>query len=180
MDLRARLQSLLDADYVVERELGGGGMSRVFVATERRLGRRVVIKVCSTTRRASAVGNPTEDSSECPERRRGHAAPSPVYAATAAGAGPASTRRFETGSIVTLSPSSERKTSSTRSCASPNTMSSTVTVPAAARVFEFDVDPEDAYLIGHGNSSAAKGITIALPPGAIGRRSSRLEGVRNL
>lgn len=31
--------------YDIERELGGGGMSRVFVATERALGRRVVIKV---------------------------------------------------------------------------------------------------------------------------------------
>ena len=47
MDLRTRLQSLLEADYGIERELGGGGMSRVFVATERRLGRRVVIKVLS-------------------------------------------------------------------------------------------------------------------------------------
>jgi eukaryotic-like serine/threonine-protein kinase len=48
MDLRARLQSLLEADYAIERELGGGGMSRVFVATEKRLGRRVVIKVLSS------------------------------------------------------------------------------------------------------------------------------------
>ena len=46
-DLRARLQKLLDADYAIERELGGGGMSRVFVATEKKLGRRVVIKVLS-------------------------------------------------------------------------------------------------------------------------------------
>ncbi|HVT38822.1 MAG TPA: protein kinase [Gemmatimonadaceae bacterium] len=48
MDLRARLQSLLEADYAIERELGGGGMSRVFVAMEKRLGRRVVIKVLSS------------------------------------------------------------------------------------------------------------------------------------
>ena len=47
MDVRARLQTLLDADYAIERELGGGGMSRVFVAVEKRLGRRVVIKVLS-------------------------------------------------------------------------------------------------------------------------------------
>ena len=47
MDLRTRLQTLLDADYAIERELGGGGMSRVFVAVEKRLGRRVVIKVLS-------------------------------------------------------------------------------------------------------------------------------------
>jgi len=46
-DLKARLQKLLDAEYTLERELGGGGMSRVFVATERKLGRRVVIKVLS-------------------------------------------------------------------------------------------------------------------------------------
>ena len=33
--------------YTIERELGGGGMSRVFLAEETRLGRRVVIKVLS-------------------------------------------------------------------------------------------------------------------------------------
>jgi len=48
MDLRAQLQAQLDADYAIERELGGGGMSRVFVATEKKLGRKVVIKVLST------------------------------------------------------------------------------------------------------------------------------------
>ena len=47
MDLREKLQELLDADYAIERELGGG-MSRVFVATEKKLGRKVVIKVLST------------------------------------------------------------------------------------------------------------------------------------
>src|SRR6266496_504101 len=40
-----RLQAALGAAYRVERELGGGGMSRVFVAEETRLARRVVIKV---------------------------------------------------------------------------------------------------------------------------------------
>ena len=46
-DLRAQLQATLGDAYALERELGGGGMSRVFVATERKLGRRVVIKVLS-------------------------------------------------------------------------------------------------------------------------------------
>ncbi|HLB08333.1 MAG TPA: serine/threonine-protein kinase, partial [Gemmatimonadaceae bacterium] len=40
-----QLQSTLGGAYTVERELGGGGMSRVFAATETALGRRVVIKV---------------------------------------------------------------------------------------------------------------------------------------
>jgi serine/threonine protein kinase/Tfp pilus assembly protein PilF len=44
-DLREQLSSNLSASYTIERELGGGGMARVFVATERALGRRVVIKV---------------------------------------------------------------------------------------------------------------------------------------
>ena len=48
MELQQRLQSLLATDYTIERELGGGGMSRVFLATERKLGRRVVIKVLSS------------------------------------------------------------------------------------------------------------------------------------
>ena len=43
--LREQLQETLGDAYAIERELGGGGMSRVFVATERSLGRTVVIKV---------------------------------------------------------------------------------------------------------------------------------------
>ena len=44
-DLRERIQSALGSHYTIERELGGGGMSRVFVAEEVRFGRKVVIKV---------------------------------------------------------------------------------------------------------------------------------------
>ncbi|OGU34471.1 MAG: hypothetical protein A3K13_13475 [Gemmatimonadetes bacterium RIFCSPLOWO2_12_FULL_68_9] len=44
-DLRARLQDAVTDAYRVEKELGGGGMSRVFLAEEVRLGRKVVIKV---------------------------------------------------------------------------------------------------------------------------------------
>ena len=47
MDLRDQLQNTLGSTYVLERELGGGGMSRVFVANETRLNRKVVIKVLS-------------------------------------------------------------------------------------------------------------------------------------
>ena len=47
MDLRDQLQQTLGSNYVLERELGGGGMSRVFVANETRLNRKVVIKVLS-------------------------------------------------------------------------------------------------------------------------------------
>jgi serine/threonine-protein kinase len=44
-ELRDRLQAALGGTYTLERELGGGGMSRVFVATETALGRKVVVKV---------------------------------------------------------------------------------------------------------------------------------------
>ena len=44
-DLQARLQAAVGATYQVEKELGGGGMSRVFLAEETELGRKVVIKV---------------------------------------------------------------------------------------------------------------------------------------
>jgi len=43
--LLGQLQSHLAGAYRVERELGGGGMSRVFLAHEIALGRRVVLKV---------------------------------------------------------------------------------------------------------------------------------------
>ena len=44
-ELRERLQESLGRTYEIERELGGGGMSRVFVANETSLGRKVVVKV---------------------------------------------------------------------------------------------------------------------------------------
>ena len=44
-DLQTQLQHALGDAYRITRELGGGGMSRVFVATEKELDRQVVIKV---------------------------------------------------------------------------------------------------------------------------------------
>jgi tRNA A-37 threonylcarbamoyl transferase component Bud32/TolB-like protein len=46
--LRDRLQKTLGDAYRLERELGGGGMSKVFVAEEAALGRKVVVKVLSS------------------------------------------------------------------------------------------------------------------------------------
>src|SRR3712207_4683093 len=43
--LRNELQTSLGDSYRLERELGGGGMSRVFLAEDAALGRPVVIKV---------------------------------------------------------------------------------------------------------------------------------------
>src|SRR5688500_4475154 len=43
--LRDALAAALGSNYTIERELTGGGMSRVFVATEAALGRTVVVKV---------------------------------------------------------------------------------------------------------------------------------------
>src|SRR5436190_6262163 len=45
MQLRDQLQTTLGAGYTVDRELGGGGMSRVFVARDESLQRNVVVKV---------------------------------------------------------------------------------------------------------------------------------------
>jgi eukaryotic-like serine/threonine-protein kinase len=45
MSLREQLQQTLGTAYTLERELGGGGMSRVFVAEETALRRKVVVKV---------------------------------------------------------------------------------------------------------------------------------------
>jgi eukaryotic-like serine/threonine-protein kinase len=44
-DLAERLQASLGDTYRIERELGGGGMSHVFLAQETALGRSVVVKV---------------------------------------------------------------------------------------------------------------------------------------
>jgi serine/threonine-protein kinase len=45
VNLFDQLQATLGGTYRLERELGGGGMSRVFLAHETALGRRVVVKV---------------------------------------------------------------------------------------------------------------------------------------
>ena len=46
--LRERLQAALGTHYALERELGGGGMARVFLAEETALGRAVVVKVLAS------------------------------------------------------------------------------------------------------------------------------------
>ena len=46
-DPREQLQSSLGDAYTIERELGGGGMSRTYVAMEPALGRKVVVKMLS-------------------------------------------------------------------------------------------------------------------------------------
>jgi serine/threonine protein kinase len=45
MSLRDQIQTHLGAAYTVERELGGGGMSRVFVAHDATAGGRIVLKI---------------------------------------------------------------------------------------------------------------------------------------
>ncbi|HVF39784.1 MAG TPA: protein kinase [Gemmatimonadaceae bacterium] len=45
--LLEQLQQSLGSAYTIDRELGGGGMSRVFLATENRFNRKVVVKVLS-------------------------------------------------------------------------------------------------------------------------------------
>jgi serine/threonine-protein kinase len=45
MTIRDRLQASLGTTYTLERELTGGGMSHVFLADEKALGRRVVVKM---------------------------------------------------------------------------------------------------------------------------------------
>ncbi len=45
MELQEQLESALGPSYTIERELGGGGMSRVFVAHDRTLNRKVVVKL---------------------------------------------------------------------------------------------------------------------------------------
>ncbi|HEY3115892.1 MAG TPA: serine/threonine-protein kinase, partial [Chloroflexota bacterium] len=57
MDLRQQLQNTLGNTYALDRELGGGGMSRVFVADENRLNRKVVIKVLSPELAAGVSGD---------------------------------------------------------------------------------------------------------------------------
>lgn len=44
-DPRDQLQASLGSAYTLERELGGGGMSRTYLAMERALARRVVVKI---------------------------------------------------------------------------------------------------------------------------------------
>jgi tetratricopeptide (TPR) repeat protein len=51
LDIREQVQASLGDSHTIERELGGGGMSRTFVSLERARARRVVIKVLSAGER---------------------------------------------------------------------------------------------------------------------------------
>ncbi|MGH7516918.1 MAG: protein kinase domain-containing protein [Gemmatimonadales bacterium] len=55
--LREQLETALGPGYRFERELGGGGMSRVFLAEEVALGRRVVVKVLAPDLAAGVSGD---------------------------------------------------------------------------------------------------------------------------
>ena len=44
-DFRDQIQASLGAAFAIERELGSGGMSRVFLVTDAGLGRRIVVKL---------------------------------------------------------------------------------------------------------------------------------------
>ena len=83
MDLRQRVQDSLSGTHTIERELGGGGMSRVFVASERRLGRKVVVKVLAPELAAAM-------SAEGPESAQ--AASAPAWALVKAAAATAAAR----------------------------------------------------------------------------------------
>lgn len=44
-NLATRLQGTLGPSFAIERELGGGGMSRVFLVADAALSRRIVVKI---------------------------------------------------------------------------------------------------------------------------------------
>ena len=67
-ELTARLQSALGDTYRIERELGGGGMSRVFVAEETALGRQVVVKVLPPELAAASTPSASGARSSSPRR----------------------------------------------------------------------------------------------------------------
>jgi serine/threonine protein kinase/tetratricopeptide (TPR) repeat protein len=56
-ELLPELKTALGAGYTIEKELGGGGMSRVFLAEEVRLRRKVVIKVLTPGLSSSVSGD---------------------------------------------------------------------------------------------------------------------------
>jgi hypothetical protein len=61
MEMREQLQRTLGNAYILEQELGGGGMSQVFVAEEVAFGRKVVEKVPPPGRTGEVVVNDLKD-----------------------------------------------------------------------------------------------------------------------
>ena len=85
-ELRDQLQEVVGRAYTIERELGGGGMSRVFVASERRLGpagRRQGAARPSSPRRCPPSGSSARSSSSA-SLQQAHIVPvSPPASSTA-------------------------------------------------------------------------------------------------
>jgi hypothetical protein len=62
-DLAEQLQTSLGSSYTIVHELGGGGMSRVFLADDKALQRFVVIKVLHPELAAGVT--PSDSSARC-------------------------------------------------------------------------------------------------------------------
>ena len=95
-DLREQLQRSLESSYQIERELGGGGMSRVFLAEERRLRRKVVVKVLEPSVAAELSASRFEREIEIAARLQ-HPQIVPVFAAGEADGVPYYTMPFIDG-----------------------------------------------------------------------------------
>ncbi|MGQ0639562.1 MAG: hypothetical protein ACT4P6_02150 [Gemmatimonadaceae bacterium] len=88
-DLRSQLQKTLGSAYTIEQELGGGGMSRVFVAHETAFNRKAVVKVLDpelvggllrrTVRPRSATCRSAAASEHRSRTRGGHERGSPLF-----------------------------------------------------------------------------------------------------
>jgi eukaryotic-like serine/threonine-protein kinase len=65
----------LNGAYAIERELGGGGMSRVFLVSERALRRQVVIKVLAPELAAASAPTDSVSRSRSPPRCTPHIFP---------------------------------------------------------------------------------------------------------
>ena len=134
-DLLGRLQDALSGTYTLERELGGGGMSRVFVATETALGRKVVVKVLPRRWPPASTSTASAARSSSPPRLQ-HPHIVPLLAAGARRA-TCSTSRCRSSTASRSAPASRGMASCrcTRRCASYATSPTRWPTPTAAASF---------------------------------------------
>src|SRR5688572_10047161 len=94
-ELQDQLQTTLGSSYEIERELTGGGMSRVFVANETSLGRRVVVKVLPPELRGVNLDRFRREITVAAQLQHPHIVP--VHSAGEAGGNPYFTMPFIEG-----------------------------------------------------------------------------------
>jgi len=172
-ELQQQLQATLGASYIIERELGGGGMSRVFVAEEKRFGRRVVVKVLPAEL-AAAVSIERFEREIAVAARLQHAHIVPVLSAGESAGLPYYTMPFVEGESLRTRLSREGELPIPQAVKILRDVASALAYAHSQGVVHRDIKPENILLTAHDAMVTDFGVAKAISAAAANDDSSGL------